>query len=1108
MLVGVFAMLPVLGFILFSGFEQRQIARENVKSDALRIARLAGTNQESLIEGARQLLTALAGLPEIQAYDKERCSMLLGGLLKRFQGYSNFGIASADGMIDVSAVPITEPVPVADRAWFQRTRKALDFSVGDYQVGRITKKPSLNFGYPLFDQDGKFQGVIYASMELSWVGRIPSEAHLPSGASVMIMDSNGMILARHPDPEKWVGKVIENLPILKGIEASHAEGSVEVDGSDGIRRLFAFKLLRGGGREGRAYVCVGIPSRMAFAEPTRQLWRNLAWMGSMTLLALCAAWFLGDVLVLKHVRALLQATRRLTAGDLQARTGLKHGHGELEELAGAFDEMAASLEKRLQEREQVGQELRAGQERERKIFTDSGVGMAMISLTGEFLRVNDAFCRFLGYRGQELLGKNMRQVLHPDEREPDGQSGNGQATQRYTKRYLHKSGRIIWGEVSVSLIRDTEGEPCYHAAQVLDITERKQAEEQLLESEKRYRGLVETTSDLVWAMDQNCVYTYCSPQIRDLLGYEPAEVLGRSPVEFMPPDEAERVGKILANIFKNKLPMTRFENTNLHKDGRQVILETNGTPILDRKGVLRGYRGIDRDVTARKQAEASLREKETQLRATLESTADGFLVVGQNGKITHFNKRFIEIWQVPHDLIETRDDNLLLRHVLDKLKDPARFLARVQELYQTTEDDTDTIEFKDGRFLERNSSPLVMDEKVCGRVWSFRDVTGRKLAEESLRLQREELERANRAKDEFIAMLSHELRTPLTPVLVCIDSLKTNPDLPEEIKSAVSMIRRNVQLEARLIDDLLDVARVKFGKKDLHPEIMETHSLLRDAVDICMPTIVAKDLSLALHLDAKHDVVEADPARLQQVFWNLISNAVKFTPKRGSITIRSSNPAPTLIVVEFTDNGEGIDPALQTRIFDPFEQGRRQFGSGLGLGLAIARGIVDAHGGRLTASSEGPGRGSTFRLELTTSGKPMEAEAPDPQSGEPQRSRAATTILLVEDHDDTRTIISKLLVRHGFTVHAADSFKAALATGDTGGFDLLICDLGLPDGSGLDLMKQLRGNMPGLRGISISGFGMEADIQRSREAGFAIHLVKPVTLAKLESAIDNTMAPG
>ena len=390
------------------------------------------------------------------------------------------------------------------------------------------------------------------------------------------------------------------------------------------------------------------------------------------------------------------------------------------------------------------------------------------------------------------------------------------------------------------------------------------------------------------------------------------------------------------------------------------------------------------------------------------------------------------------------------------------------------------------------------------------DVTARKIAEMqrdaereqviSERTARAEAEAANKAKDHFLATLSHELRTPMTPVLMTVSSMENDSTLSEETRASLRMIRRNVELEARLIDDLLDLTRISRGKLEMRALTTDVHSLLCHARDVCLPDAELRRQTIELDTAAQRCFVRGDATRLQQVFWNLLRNAIKFTPEGGTIRLRSRNDDAGKLVITVTDTGIGIDPRLLPRIFDAFEQGgsetTRRFG-GLGLGLAISKAVIDLHGGTLRADSEGHGRGSTFTVILQT----IDAPAPvitneAPAAGESQPLR----ILLVEDHPDTRKATARLLRMLGHEVATADGVATGLQAAGSASFDLVISDLGLPDGSGLDLMRQIKQRF-GFKGIALSGFGMDTDLLNSTDAGFDCHLVKPVPLEQLEAAI-------
>jgi PAS domain S-box-containing protein len=386
------------------------------------------------------------------------------------------------------------------------------------------------------------------------------------------------------------------------------------------------------------------------------------------------------------------------------------------------------------------------------------------------------------------------------------------------------------------------------------------------------------------------------------------------------------------------------------------------------------------------------------------------------------------------------------------------------------------------------------------------DITERKRDEDDLRAAKEAAEAANRAKDRFLAVLSHELRTPLTPVLAALSVLEKDPAVPAALRSSLDMIQRNVALEARLIDDLLDLTRIANGKLQLGFAPVDLHALIRQVVQICGAELDGKGLRVETDLAASPSHVRGDSDRLHQVLWNLVKNAVKFTPEGGRIVARTWNPSPGRVAIEIADTGIGIESHLLERIFDAFEQGRpeiNQHFGGLGLGLAISRGLIEAHQGALQAHSDGPGRGTTFRVELDGLDEPLEEERPETRP-EPAAAQSSVCLLLVDDHVDTLEITGLLLRNLSYEVHLAVDVRTALELASTVRFDLVVSDLGLPDGSGLDLMQELRDRY-GLKGIALSGYGMPEDVRLSHLAGFVEHLVKPVTFQILQAAIERAL---
>jgi signal transduction histidine kinase len=377
---------------------------------------------------------------------------------------------------------------------------------------------------------------------------------------------------------------------------------------------------------------------------------------------------------------------------------------------------------------------------------------------------------------------------------------------------------------------------------------------------------------------------------------------------------------------------------------------------------------------------------------------------------------------------------------------------------------------------------------------------------------RQELIGANAAKDQFLALLSHELRSPLAPVLAMVGELEAEVPDSQPVREALEVVRRNVELEARLIDDLLDVTRISKGKLQLSFETISIHQILQRAYEICREEIEAKNLEVKFRLRATHTYVQGDPARLQQVFWNLIKNSVKFTHEKGRITIETVNPTADTIEARVIDTGIGIEKEAIDKIFNAFEQGQaeitRRFG-GLGLGLAISKALIDAHDGKIRVQSTGKDQGATFSVELNTVSRPIDGDG-EKQDQPPDQKKEATVsrhrrVLLVDDHHDTCIGMKRMLERRGYEITVAHSAEQAVEKVRIEDFDLLISDIGLPDRSGYELMRELRVNKD-LPGIALSGFGSEQDVKQAREAGFSEHLTKPINFERLEKTIQNLLS--
>jgi len=511
------------------------------------------------------------------------------------------------------------------------------------------------------------------------------------------------------------------------------------------------------------------------------------------------------------------------------------------------------------------------------------------------------------------------------------------------------------------------------------------------------------------------------------------------------------------------------------------------------------------DITARHEGEAVIRQNRELFLAVIEQAPVGVYVVDGQMRIQHVNSRALPVFEQVVPLMG-RDFGEVM-HILW----PPQTARGIMDIFRHTLETGEPYlapsftERREDRGVEESYDwqlrRIVLPDGQRGVVCYFNDITARKKADEVLRVAIAEIERGSRAKDDFLAALSHELRTPLTPVLMTATALENDSSLSPEVRDQLAMMRRNVELEARLIDDLLDLTRISRGKLIIAPAVADLHQLLEQTAEIVRSDGLGKQVRIIFRFEAARHHAMVDQTRFQQVCWNLVKNALKFTPTGGRITVSTQNDSEGWIVISVADTGIGIGAEALPNVFKAFEQGdvagQHRYG-GLGLGLAISQAIMTVHGGMIRAESEGPGRGATFTVALPT----VDATAATALAGSaPAGPAPALRLLIVEDHEATRVVLSRLLSRIGYQVTTVGSVKGALASFAAERFDAVISDLGLPDGSGLELMREIQRRRP-VPGIALSGYGMEEDLRQTKEAGFFAHLVKPVNLDQLRLLLD------
>ncbi len=528
------------------------------------------------------------------------------------------------------------------------------------------------------------------------------------------------------------------------------------------------------------------------------------------------------------------------------------------------------------------------------------------------------------------------------------------------------------------------------------------------------------------------------------------------------------------------------------------------------------YRRIRREGTARQAALTDVERQKDLLAVTLGSIGDAVIVSDPQARITYMNEVAEKLtgWKLAE--AQGKACAAVFRIINEETREAVESpIDKVLQQGVTVGLANHTLLIrKDGAELPIDDSGAPIrdrDGTVRGVVLIFRDFSEHKEAERILRAAKQELETAGRAKDHFLASLSHELRTPLTPVLATLTSWDAEGKVPQELLADVQMMRRNVELEARLIDDLLDLTRIAQGKMALHLEVSDLHKLIHATLKVCDGEIAVRRIRVSLKCNAPRHHAKVDPGRIQQVLWNVLKNATKFAAEGGLICIETRNPSEGQVEVAIRDDGIGMSRQTVDRVFRPFEQGadeiNKRFG-GLGLGMAISKALMDAQNGLIIAESAGLGEGSTFRITLPVAAPARAEVAPRSVPSPPANSsRRQLKILLVEDHKDTADVLGRVLRGRGHEVEIRDTVASAVSAIQSQGFDLLLSDIGLPDGTGIDLMTRVRSHY-NLPAIALTGYGMEDDVERCREAGFGGHLTKPVSFEKLDAMIGKIAMAG
>jgi len=625
-------------------------------------------------------------------------------------------------------------------------------------------------------------------------------------------------------------------------------------------------------------------------------------------------------------------------------------------------------------------------------------------------------------------------------------------------------------------------------------------------------AIVESSDDAIISTDLTGIIATWNKGAERIFGYTTAETVGRSFTILIPAEGFERESQILTEVLKGKR-VEHYETVRQRKDGSLIDISLTSSPLKDEDGNIVGAAKVARDISERVKREKQIRYQARLLNAVEQAV----IAIDLDGKILSLNSfaewlyGWLEEEVVGMNLLETisapdlqqQTDEIFSRiHRGDSWSGELRVRRKDQSEFSATV----------------THSPIHNEQgELIGVVVVSRDITANKQAEqehakllESERQARAEAEEANRIKDEFLATISHELRNPLNVILgyseVLVRSKEANES--EFVQRAAEILRRNAIAQAQLVSDLLDLSRLQLGKFSLNRQVVSLTKTINDAVETVRDEAEAKGLEVKIEMSNELVFVDGDPLRMEQIVWNLLNNAVKFTPSGGTVTVKLAK-RDGLAQLAVADTGQGIEPKFLPHVFEIFRQAdatiSRRHG-GMGIGLALVQQLVQLQGGSVSVSSGGAGRGAEFVISL-----PVTTEATEPRkSGGLVQPNALTgmRILVVDDSADTVDMLRTLLEMDGAVVSTAAGGPEALKILAQESFDVILSDISMPGMDGFELLNRLR-KLPNGREVpvlALTGFGRAEDVERAKSVGFFSHITKPVDVSAIVAMLQKLPA--
>ena len=1138
------AIIPPLVLTLYSDVRQCRKALSDAEESARDLALKLSRSQRIMIEGMRQTLLTLALLPQVQTGDAAGSSAIFARVLNRSAGLTTIMTCEDSGEIFASALPLTKPVNISDHTWLQRAIETRDFSMGEYQISHITGKAQINFGYPVFDDQGQVKAVLSTALDIEWLNRQLAEANLPQGARCTILDRKGRVLAHFPHPDGLLGKAISGSPVVSTV-LHHGGGITHGIGPDGVKSVCGFASISFG--QEAMYFLVAIPKEIAFAKANGDMLRDLGLLGGVALLALLAIFLGGERFVLRQIHAFVEAIEEVAAGNLGPRTRLPNVKGGLGELAHAFDQMTASLQKRESERRYAEDRLREANEYLENILENSPDGIGIVDRDGKFIRWNKMAAEQYGYKFEELRGKSAFDH-YADKDELDrmlAELRREGTVKEYEIRMKKKDGTTGSFEISISLLRDGEndviGSVC--AARDLSGTKkalnelavshdrlnretiiRERAQSALKESEQRLANIIDFLPDATLVIDNQGTVIAWNKAIEEMTGIKATDMLGKSDYEYAIPFHGKRRPILIDLALK---PQEEVEAEYLRvKRGDAIITGETYTPALgkenaclvgtarvlrDSNGNITGAIESIRDRTETRKAEDELCRTNVEMAQLLASIPSFLIGLTPELRITRWNPAAEKILGISGESV--------MGEQIDRCGINWEWQQIAEAVSLSQREDT-TVRLDDFHFIHPNGKDGFLDIAVSfikgssdagsGILLLGSDITGRKKLEEERDRAEAQLRQAQKleALGTLAGGVAHDFNNILGIIMGYTELSKIQIGNGIAVGKNLQEVLKACKRAKELVLQILAFCRRTEQK--IVP--IQIGLILKDAM-----TMIRS--SLPSSIEVKTDIqtkalAMADPTQIHQVLMNLCANAAHAMPGGGALEVsltdfqlgpqcippHSGLQPGKYLKLTVTDTGHGIPSAVMDRIFDPFFTTKKT-GEGTGLGLSVVHGIAESHGGTITVDSC-QGVGTKFTVLLPACECPLTSQTVEDSS---LIYCGKERILVVDDEPLLAEMVQQMLTALGYdAVFHTGGIEALEAFRNQPGeeaFDMVITDMTMPHFTGEDLVREISRLRPDVPVLLMTGFSSRIDAEKARELGIQGFLMKPVAMEELARTV-------